>query len=93
MARFADLGLDHVQISIQDSEEKNANHIGGYQDGFAQKLRVAKAVRANGLPLTLNAPVHKMNIHNLECIIDLAVEMEASRLEVAHVQYYGWGLP
>ena len=90
MARFAELGLDHVQISIQDSEEENANRIGGYRDGFAQKLRVAKAVRANDLPLTVNAPVHKMNLHHLEAIIDLAVDMGASRLEVAHVQYYGW---
>ncbi len=90
MARFAELGLDHVQISIQDSEEDSANRIGGYHDGFAQKLRVAKAVKANGLPLTVNAPVHKMNLHHLESLIDLAVEMGASRLEVAHVQYYGW---
>ncbi len=90
MARFAELGLNHVQISIQDSEEENANRIGGYHDGFAQKLRVARAVRANQLPLTVNAPVHKMNIHHLESIIELAVEMGASRLEVAHVQYYGW---
>lgn len=90
MARFAELGLNHVQISIQDSEEQGANYIGGYRDGFAQKLRVAKAVKANGLPLTVNAPVHKMNIDHLESIIDLAVEMGASRLEVAHVQYYGW---
>ena len=90
MAHFAELGLDHVQISIQDSEEETANLIGGYHDGFAQKLRVARAVKANQLPLTVNAPVHRMNIVHLESIIDLALEMGALRLEVAHVQYYGW---
>ena len=90
MENFAELGLKHVQISIQDSTEENANRIGGYHDGFAQKLRVAKMVKSNNLTLTVNVPIHKMNIHNLESIIDLSVEMEASRLEVAHVQYYGW---
>ena len=90
IARLAALGLKHVQISIQDSEEESANRIGGYHDGYAQKLRVAKAVKANKLSLTMNAPIHKMNIHNLPSIVDLAVEMGASRMEVAHVQYYGW---
>src|SRR5262245_1086819 len=30
LATLADAGLDHVQISIQDSEEKSADHIAGY---------------------------------------------------------------
>ena len=90
MKNLAELGLKHVQISIQDSEKESANMIGGYHDGFDQKLRLAKAVRANDLPLTVNAPIHKMNIGHVSSIIDLSVEMGASRLEVAHVQYYGW---
>src|SRR5262249_54099824 len=44
------------------------------------------------LPLTINAPVHRQNISNLPAIIDLAVNLGAQRLEVAHVQYYGWAL-
>ena len=49
-------------------------------------------VRAVGLPLTLNAPVHRQNIDCLPAIIELAVRLGAQRLEVAHVQYYGWAL-
>ena len=90
VGHLAELGLKHVQISIQDSEEEGANRIGGYADGYARKLIAAKAVVEHRLALTLNAPVHKMNIHHLPSIIDLAVEMRALRLEVAHVQYYGW---
>ncbi len=90
IARLAGLGLKHVQVSIQDSVEDSANRIGGYHDGYAQKIRIAKAVKTHNLSLTINAPIHKMNIHNLSAIIDFAVEMRASRLEVAHVQYYGW---
>ena len=45
-----------------------------------------------GLPLTLNFVVHRHNLHHLEDMIDLAVELDAHRVEVAHVQYYGWAL-
>jgi PqqA peptide cyclase len=89
---LADAGLDHVQVSIQDSEPANANRIGGYKDGHARKLAVAGMVRAAGLPLTINAVVHRQNLERLDAIIELAVELGARRLEVAHVQYYGWAL-
>jgi pyrroloquinoline quinone biosynthesis protein E len=89
---LADAGLDHVQISIQGSEPANANRIGGYKDGHARKLAVAGMVRAAGLPLTINAVVHRQNLEHLGAIIELAVELGAKRLEVAHVQYYGWAL-
>ena len=49
-------------------------------------------MRALGLPLTINAPVHRQNIANLPAVIELAVGLGAHRLEVAHVQYYGWAL-
>ena len=45
---LAEAGLDHVQISIQDSEPGNANRIGGYKDGHARKLAVARLVRERG---------------------------------------------
>ena len=89
---LADAGLDHVQVSIQDSEAANAERIGGYRGGHAKKLAVARMVRAAGLPLTINAVVHRQNLDNLDLIIELAVELGARRLEVAHVQYYGWAL-
>jgi pyrroloquinoline quinone biosynthesis protein E len=44
------------------------------------------------MPLTINAVMHRRNLHELEAIIALAVELGAARLEVAHAQYYGWGL-
>ena len=45
-----------------------------------------------GLPLTINAVMHKQNLHNLSKMIDLAIQLDAERLEVAQVQYYGWAL-
>ncbi len=92
VGRLAAAGLDHVQLSIQDSDPAESDRIGGYQGGYRRKIAAAGWIRAAGLPLTLNAPVHRHNIARLEAIIELAVELGAERLEVAHVQYYGWGL-
>jgi pyrroloquinoline quinone biosynthesis protein E len=89
---LADAGLDHLQLSIQDSEAVNANRIGGYKNGHAKKLAVADMVTDIGLPLTINAVVHRQNLDHLGDIIELAVLKKAKRLEVAHVQYYGWAL-
>ena len=36
--------------------------------------------------------MHRQNLHNLEDMINLALELDAERLEVAQVQYYGWAL-
>jgi len=92
VAALAEAGLDHLQLSIQDTEAANADRIGGHRNGHARKMAVAGMVRRAGLPLTLNAVVHRQNLHNLDAIIKLALELDAQRLEVAHVQYYGWAL-
>ncbi len=92
VGRLVEPGRDHVQLSIQDADPAQADRIGGLKGGYARKLEAARWVRAAGLPLTVNAPVHRQNLERLEQIIALAIEMGAERLEVAHVQYYGWGL-
>lgn len=92
LATLAAAGLDHVQLSVQDADEESADLIGGLQGGHARKLRFAEDVRAAGLPLTLNAVVHRQNLDRLPDLIDLALRLGAGRLEVAHVQYYGWAL-
>jgi len=92
LEQLVSAGLDHVQLSFQDAEAGNADRIGGFRGGHATKCRVARSVRALGVPLTINAVIHRQNIANLEAIIELALELDAARLEVAHTQYYGWAL-
>ena len=92
LAALAAAGLDHVQLSVQDAEEGSADRIGGLSGGHVRKLRFAENVNAAGLPLTLNAVVHRQNLDRLPALIDLALRLGAGRLEVAHVQYYGWAL-
>jgi len=92
LAELAEAGIDHIQISFQDVEPGNADRIGGYAGGHARKLEAARLVREAGLPLTLNFVVHRQNAGNVPAMIALGLELGAGRIEVAHVQYYGWGL-
>ena len=92
LEELAARGLDHVQLSIQDVQPANADRIAHYEGGHAKKRELARWVCEFGLPLTINAPVHRQNLDRLPDIIDFAVEVGAGRLEVAHIQYYGWAL-
>jgi len=83
-------GLEHVQLSVQDSEIASGDHIAGFAGAQEAKRCVARLVREAGLPLTINAVVHRQNLDHLGEIIELAEALGADRLEVAHVQYYGW---
>ncbi len=85
-------GLDHVQISIQDSERASADHIAGYEGAFARKRALAAEVVRLKIPLTVNAVMHRANIDRIGAMVDLALALGASRVEIAHVQYYGWAL-
>jgi pyrroloquinoline quinone biosynthesis protein E len=84
------LGLDHVQVSFQDVDPAGAERIGAYPGALQKKLDVAHWVTELGMPLTINAPIHRHNIHNVPRFIDMSVELGAQRLEIAHAQYYGW---
>jgi pyrroloquinoline quinone biosynthesis protein E len=89
---LADAGLDHVQISIQDSIEASADRIAGYDGAFARKRALAAQVVRLKLPLTVNAVIHRANIERVGDLVELALALGASRVEIAHVQYYGWAL-
>lgn len=89
---LADAGLDHAQLSIQDSDARSADRIAGYEGGFSRKLAVADWIRLAGLPLTINAVIHRANISRAGDMVRLAVKLGARRVEIAHTQYYGWGL-
>lgn len=83
-------GVDHVQISFQDAVAEGCDRITHYDGAFGKKLAAARLVTERGLPLTVNAVVHRQNLDRIEAIIALAEELGAHRLEVAHTQYYGW---
>ena len=69
-----------------------ADRVAGLKKSHEKKLEVAKWTRELDLPLTVNAVMHRQNLHQLSDIIQMAVDLDADRLEVANVQYYGWAL-
>lgn len=89
---LAEAGLDHVQLSIQGARPATTELISHFRTGHEQKLETAKRVRAAGLPLTINAPIHRHNIDEVPEFIELALSLGAERLEIANVQYSGWAL-
>jgi pyrroloquinoline quinone biosynthesis protein E len=82
-------GLDHVQISIQDSDPIASDRIAGTRS-YARKIEAARLVRELDMPLTVNVVLHRRNLDRVEAIIALAEELGASRLELANTQYQGW---
>ena len=85
-------GLDHIQLSLQGADAAITEAVGGYKGGFERKEAFAAEVVKRGFPLTLNAVIHRTNIHQVPQMIDKAVAFGAKRLEIAHTQYYGWAL-
>lgn len=87
-----EVGLDHVQLSLQGTTPDTTELVGHYKGAFEKKIATAKFVRKLGLPLTLNAPIHRYNIGELDAYFALALELDAERIEIANVQYSGWAL-
>jgi PqqA peptide cyclase len=82
-------GLDHVQVSIQDSDPIESDRIAGTK-AYSKKIEAAKLARELDFPLTVNVVLHRQNLDRIEAIIDLAESLGAMRLELANTQYQGW---
>jgi pyrroloquinoline quinone biosynthesis protein E len=82
-------GLDHIQLSFQDSREASANRIAGAR-AHTLKLGIASMIRGSRVAFTVNMVVHRHNLDHLKEMIALAESLQPERLEIAHVQYYGW---
>jgi pyrroloquinoline quinone biosynthesis protein E len=90
ISSLADVGLDHIQLSIQGVSPESADRIGGYRGGYERKMAVAGWTGDAGIPLTLNAVCHKQNMGEIDAMIELAIRLKARRIEVATVQFHGW---
>jgi PqqA peptide cyclase len=86
-----DAGLDHIQISFQDSREAAANWIAGAK-AHAHKIELSHAIRRHKIAFTVNLVVHRQNLDHLEEMIAFIEQLNPDRVEIAHAQYYGWAL-
>ena len=91
LAGLVDAGLDHIQLSFQDSRDQPANWIAGTK-AHAHKIVLSEAIRRFPIAFTVNLVVHRQNLDHLEEMIEFAERLKPDRLEIAHAQYYGWAL-
>ena len=87
--RLKAAGIDHIQISFQDTDTVNAERIAGVRS-VKQKLEGAALVKSLDLAFSVNVVLHRGNLDRLGEIIEMAAELGADRLELANTQYYGW---
>ena len=92
LAALADAGLDHIQLSFQDALPDPGDRVANMTGAHAKKLEAARLIVAEGIPLTLNFVVHRQNAERVPAMLLLAEQLGARRVEIAHTQYYGWGL-
>jgi PqqA peptide cyclase len=82
-------GLEHVQLSFQDSTPE-MNDFLSHTKTFDLKSRVARIIKDQGWPMVMNVVIHRMNIEHMDRIIEMAAELGAEYLELANTQYYSW---
>jgi pyrroloquinoline quinone biosynthesis protein E len=79
-------GLDHVQLSFQDST-REMNDFLSHTKTFELKNRVAKIIKDHDWPMVMNVVIHRMNIDHVGRIIEMASELGAEYVELANTQY------
>lgn len=87
--RLKDAGLDHVQLSFQDST-RELNDFLSHTRTFELKQKVARTIKEHDWPMVMNCVLHRHNLPHVGTIIEMALALQAEYLELANVQYYGW---
>ncbi len=91
LSALVNAGVDHIQISFQDSREEAANWIAGAK-AHAHKIELSRAIRRYKIAFTVNLVVHRQNLDHLQEMIAFIEQLNPERVEIAHAQYYGWAL-
>jgi pyrroloquinoline quinone biosynthesis protein E len=91
IAAFKEGGLDHIQLSFQDSTREMNDFLSSTRT-FELKSKVAKLIQQYDYPMVLNVVLHRMNIDHTWQILEMAEAMGAEYVELANTQYYGWAL-
>jgi PqqA peptide cyclase len=88
-AALRSAGLDHIQLSFQDSTRELNDFLSSTRT-FELKAKVAALIRAHDYPMVLNVVLHRLNIDHVGEILEMAERLGAQYVELANTQYYGW---
>lgn len=84
-------GLDHIQLSFQDSTQEMNDFLSSTKT-FELKKRVAALIKKYDYPMVMNVVLHRHNLPHIDKIIEMALSLEAEYVELANTQYYGWAM-
>ena len=91
IAAFKEGGLDHIQLSFQDSTRELNDFLGSTRT-FDLKMKVASLIKQYDYPMVLNVVLHRQNIDHVGQLLEMAEQLGAEYVELANTQYYGWAL-
>ena len=91
IAALKDAGLDHIQLSFQDSTRELNDFLSSTKT-FELKKKVAALIKKYDYPMVMNCVLHRHNLAHVDKIIEMALELDAEYLELANTQYYGWAM-
>src|SRR5260370_27691045 len=92
LSELVEAGIEHVQLSFQDADMVSGDRIAGLLGSQEAKRRAAGLVREAGLPLTVNAVVHRQNLDRLAAVIAQAAALRAVRVRIGPAPDFGVGL-
>ena len=84
-------GLDHIQLSFQDATAASADWIAGTK-AHDRKVALSQIIKRQRIAFTINLVVHRQNLDHLDETLHVLEALQPDRMEIAHVQYYGWAL-
>jgi len=91
IAALKQAGLDHIQLSFQDST-REVNDFLSHTRTFELKQNIAHLIKSHDYPMVMNVVIHRLNIDHIGRIIEMAAELGAEYLELANTQFYSWAL-
>src|SRR6202043_2287519 len=89
IAALKNAGLDHIQLSFQDSSQQMNDFLSSTRT-FELKSKVAALIKKYEYPMVLNVVLHRLNIDHVEAILEMADRLHSAYVELANTKYYGW---
>ena len=76
IAALKNAGLDHIQLSFQDSTRELNDFLSSTKT-FDLKLKVAKLIKQYDYPMVMNCVLHRHNLPHVDKIIEMALALGA----------------
>lgn len=75
ITELSNLGLSHIQISLLGSNSKIHDNIVNHTGAFEKIINSIKKCNENNIKIFTNTPIVKQNVHDLESILKLALDL------------------